>query len=117
MIILIFIADGWGSVNGGINSFNYDLVTACAHVKRTDRHTKICCVVPGLTIEQQTEMKKEGIIPITCSKELFQSPEVIQVISDSIQANHELKRYYPDKCNTFCVGHDIYTGNFSQQLV
>lgn len=116
MIILIFIADGWGAVNGGINSFNYDLVTACAHVKRTDRHTKICCVVPGLTTEQQTEMKNEGIIPITCSKELFQSPEVIQVISETIQTNHEFQRYYPDKCNTFCVGHDIYTGNLSQQL-
>ncbi len=116
MIIFIFIADGWGAASGGINCFNYDLVTACAQVKRADRHTKICCVVPGLTTEQQTEMQRDGIIPITFSEGLFHSPEVIQGISNIIRSNRELQRYYPDKCNTFCVGHDIYTGNLSKEL-
>lgn len=116
MTIFIFIADGWGPVKGGINCFNYDLVIACARTKRHDRHTKICCIVPDLTQEQQTEMQQKGIISITLSNEAFRSPEAKQVISANIQMNCELQRYYPDKCNIFCVGHDIYTGNLSKQL-
>lgn len=116
MRLFVFIADGWGAVNGGINCFNYDLVKACAHIKKDDNDIRICCVVPGLTPEQQTEMQQEGIIPITLSKGAFDSPEAVQVISGNIQKNPELEYFYPDKCNTFCVGHDIYTGNISKQL-
>ena len=116
MIVFSFIADGWGAVSGGINCFNYDLAMACARLKKTDKYTKICCVVPDLTPEQQNEMRKNGIIPITLSKAAFHSPEAVQLISSAIQENRELQRYYPDKCSLFCVGHDIYTGNLSKQL-
>lgn len=51
MIVFSFIADGWGAVSGGINCFNYDLAMACARLKETDKHTKICCIVPDLTPE------------------------------------------------------------------
>lgn len=34
MTIFVFVADGWGAVNGGINCFNYDLAIACAHIKK-----------------------------------------------------------------------------------
>ncbi len=116
MIIFSFIADGWGAVSGGINCFNYDLAMACARLKETDKHTKICCIVPDLTPEQQQEMRKNGIIPITLSKGLFHSPEAIDYISNTLQKERELQRCYPDKCNMFCVGHDIYTGNLSKKL-
>lgn len=116
MRLFIFIADGWGAVSGGINCFNYDLVKACARIKKDENDIRICCVVPELTHEQQNEMQQEGIIPITLSKGAFSSPEAAQVISGNIQKNPELKDFYPDKCNTFCVGHDIYTGNLSKQL-
>lgn len=116
MIVFSFIADGWGAVNGGINCFNYDLVMACARLKKADIHTKICCVVPDLTPEQQNEMRKNSIIPITLSKGAFHSPEAVQLIAGAIQEERELQRYYPDKCNMFYIGHDIYTGNLSKQL-
>lgn len=61
-------------------------------------------------------MRKNSIIPITLSKGLFHSPEAVQFISSALQKERELQRYYPDKCNMFCVGHDIYTGNLSKQL-
>lgn len=116
MVFFIFIADGWGPVSGGINCFNYDLVIACSHATRDNKNIKICCVVPNLTSMQQVEMRKEGIIPITLSKEAFYAPEAIQIISDNIKKDRKLRLYYPDKCNTFCVGHDIYTGSLSKQL-
>lgn len=116
MIVFSFIADGWGAVNGGINCFNCDLVMACARLKKDDIHTKICCVVPDLTSEQQNEMRENSIIPITLSKGAFHSPEAVQLIARAIQEESELQRYYPDKCNMFCIGHDIYTGSLSKQL-
>lgn len=116
MIVFAFIADGWGAVSGGINCFNYDLARACARLKKADQHTKICCVVPDLTPEEQNEMRKNGMIPITLSTGAFHSPEAVQLISSAIQKERELQRYYPDKCNMFCIGHDIYTGNLSKQL-
>lgn len=116
MVVFVFIADGWGAVNGGINCFNYDLVMACARLKKNDQYQEICCVVPDLTSEQQEDMRKNSIIPITLSEGAFKSPEAVQIISGAIQKEHKLQRFYPEKCNIFCVGHDIYTGNLSKQL-
>lgn len=116
MVIFAFIANGWGAVSGGINCYNYDLVIACARRKKADHNTKLCCIVPDLTSEQQNEMRENGIIPITLSGEAFISPEAVQVISHAIQKEGGLRHYFPDKCNLICVGHDIYTGNLSKQL-
>lgn len=71
MVVFVFIADGWGAVNGGINCFNYDLVMACARLKKNDQYQEICCVVPDLTSEQQEDMRKNSIIPITLSEGAF----------------------------------------------
>lgn len=116
MDLFIFIATGWGAVNGGINAFNYDLVRACSDVAKTDKHTKVCCVVPSLTEQEQTEMRDESIIPVTISKEAFSSPEAANLILNNITKNTLLRPFFPKQCNTFCVGHDIYTGNLSKQL-
>ncbi len=48
---------------------------ACARMKKTDIHKKICCVAPDLITEQQNEIRKNSIIPITLSKGAFHSPE------------------------------------------
>ena len=116
MILFVFISDAWGAVNGGINCFNYDLAIACVRAKKTDKNIKICCVVPDLKGDDQKAMKNEGIIPITLSKAAFGSPEAAQIISDNIKTHNKLRHYYPDNCNTFCLGHDIYTGSVSKQL-
>lgn len=116
MTIFVFVADGWGAVSGGINCFNYDLATACAHIKKSNQDIRICCAIPDLNSEQKAEMRKEGIIPITISNGAFHSPEAAQVISDKMKAERELRRCYPERCNTFCVGHDVYTGGLSRQL-
>ena len=116
MTIFVFVADGWGAVSGGINCFNYDLATACAHIKKSNQDIRICCAIPDLNSEQKAEMRKEGIIPITISNGDFHSLEAAQVISDKMKAEQKLRRCYPERCNTFCVGHDVYTGDLSRQL-
>lgn len=116
MTIFIFIADGWGAVSGGINCFNYDLAMACAHTQKGARNIRICCVIPDLTDEQKTEMLQTGIIPITISNGVFRSPEAAQMISDKMKAERKLRRYYPDRCNAFCIGHDVYTGDLSRRV-
>ena len=114
MTLFVFISDGWGAVSGGINCFNYELATACAHVKKNGKDLEICCVVPNLGEEDQGKMQEEGIIPVTLSKEAYDSPEAAQLIYGKIQ--NKLNRSYPDRCNTFCIGHDIYSGSLSKRL-
>lgn len=116
MMIFVFVADGWGAVSGGINCFNYDLAIACAHIKKDNQDIRICCVVPDLNSEQEAEMRKENIIPITISNGAFHSPEAAQVISDKMKEAQKLRRCYPERCNTFYIGHDVYTGNLSRRL-
>ena len=114
MTLFVFISDAWGAVSGGINCFNYELATACARLKKNRKDLEICCVVPNLKEEDQRKMQDAGIVPVTLSREAFDSPEAVQLISDRIQ--NRLNRSYPDNCNTFCVGHDIYSGGLSKRL-
>ncbi len=116
MNLFVFIANAWGAVSGGINCFNSDLTIACARVKKNDNNTKICCVVPGISDDDKKMMKNEGIIPITLSKEAFSAPEASRLIFESIKKENKLRHYYPDCCNTFYIGHDIYTGELSKRL-
>ena len=116
MNLFVFIANAWGPVSGGINCFNYDLVIACARAKRNDKSTKICCVIPDLDEDGKQMMEKEKIIPVTLSKAAFDSEEAIQLISDKLKQQNKLRHYYPGHCNTFFIGHDIYTGEKSKLL-
>ncbi len=116
MDLFIFIADAWGPVYGGINSFNFDLVIACARRAKKQKTVKICCVVPDLKDNHICEMKKEGIIPVSISSAAFRSPEAYQLIADKLKNNNELRPFFPDNCNVFCIGHDVYTGEISHGL-
>ena len=116
MNVFIFIADAWGALKGGINCFNYDLSIACAHISKETKDTIICCVVPDLSEEERSNIRSHGIIPITLSKLSFDSPEAARYIVEKIQNNRKLRHYFPKKCNTFCIGHDIYTGALSKSI-
>lgn len=114
MNLFVFIATAWGPKNGGINCFNYDLVKAGAHAKKDDENIKICCVAPDISDTDQSAMETDGVIPVTISTVAFGAPEAAQLIFGGIQ-----KRFpscYPRFCDTFYIGHDIYTGKLSKQL-
>lgn len=116
MNLFVFIANAWGAVSGGINCFNYDLATACSRVVKSKADIKICCVVPDISKDEKKEMKEKDIIPITCSIGVFDTPEAARLISEKIKGNNKLRHYYPERCNTFCIGHDIYSGRLSKLL-
>lgn len=116
MEIFVFISDAWGYVSGGINCFNYNLAIACAKIAKNNKKIKVCCVVPELSDIDKKNMEREKIVPITISKNAFESPEAIGLISQSIKSNKIFHHYYPNKCNTFYIGHDVYTGHLSKGL-
>lgn len=116
MNLFVFIADAWGPISGGINCFNCDLAIACARVKKGNTATEVCCIVPDLSAQDKKAMQEEGIIPITLSKQAFDSPEAALLLFDSIKKQRKLRHYYPENCSTFCIGHDVITGSLSKRL-
>ena len=114
MNLFVFIANAWGPISGGINSFNYDLTVACARFKKNNKSIKICCVIPDLTENEKKMIKTEGIIPITLSKEAFGSLEATHLISENLEQQSKLRHYYPRHCNTFCIGQCIVLGKLNQ---
>lgn len=114
MNLFIFIADAWGPVSGGINCFNYDLAVACATINKDDN--KICCVIPDLNNESINEMERLGIISISISHNAFDATEAHHMIHERLEKHRALRHIYPNRCNSFCIGHDIYTGMLSKRL-
>ena len=51
MATIVFVADGWGSQYGGINSFNYDLCLNMHSVLNLEEHG-VVCVTTGEKIKQ-----------------------------------------------------------------
>lgn len=116
MNIFVFIADSWGVTGGGINSFNFDFVQACAKVISNDKYDCIvCCVVPNLSDKICTEMRKKKIFPITLLNSEFHSVEATDTIINHFKNNSDFKKYFSKCCNVFWIGHDIYTGNIAEQ--
>lgn len=113
--VFIFIANSWGSKEGGINSFNFDLSLACARIARLEREMKICCVIPDLTNKVCSEIKRDNALPITLQGSDFQSSSAADIIIDHLKSSSELRRRFPEKCNTFWIGHDVYTGELAEQ--
>lgn len=120
MKLFVFITDDWGPGRGGINSLNYDLVRACARVTQNDKDIRIVCAIPNLSKDEQDAMRDEGITPIRIPAEAFTSQEKAADAADTIfsklEKDRRLRHYFPDRCNTFCIGHDIYSGTLSKKL-
>lgn len=113
--LFIFIADSWGTKGGGINSFNFDLSLACARIAKSKKDCKICCVVPALSDKTCSEIKRENILPITLQDLEFCSPNASSIIIAHLKSHPELRRLFPEHCNIFFIGHDVYTGELAEQ--
>lgn len=113
--LFIFIADSWGTKEGGINSFNFDLSLACARIAKTREDCRICCVVPGLSDKTCNEIKCDNVLPITLQDLEFGSTNASGIIIEHLKANLELRRLFPERSNTFFIGHDVYTGELAEQ--
>lgn len=96
MLSIVFIATQWGTNEGGINSFNYDLVKAIANTYKNQFH--ILCVVKEADYKEVYDANNLGI-DILVIEGRFNSG----VIFD------EVKRNGHDKVICW-VGHDTITG-------
>ncbi len=113
--LFVFIADSWGAKEGGINSFNFDLSLACARIAKLRTDCIICCVIPALSDKTCSEIKRDNILPITLQELEFCSPNASGIIIEHLKAHSELRRLFPEHCNTFLIGHDVYTGELAEQ--
>lgn len=122
MKLFVFITDEWGASRGGINSLNSDLVLACARVTKKDKSARIVCVIPEMRSEDEQMLRHNGVIPISLpvDADSFKKPEKVDGIADIIfgkmEKDSSLRNYFPDRCNIFCIGHDIYSGAISKKL-
>lgn len=96
MSSIVFIATHWGTNEGGINSFNYDLVKAIANTYKDQ--FQILCVVKEAEFKEINDAKNMGI-DILVIDGRFNSG----VIFDEVKKNGH------DKVISW-VGHDIVTG-------
>lgn len=100
MANVIFIADGWGSKYGGINSFNYDL---CLNLPSSldEKENKVICITTGETITDKDNeyAEKNKLILINVAKEDFRTDIFLKRISKFLVGDQ-----------IWWIGHDIKTG-------
>jgi len=101
---LVFLATAWGTRNGGINSFNYDLCKALANLLAKSGHSdlKVVCIVDeGKKADEGNDAQKSGVelLIISPSDDLDSDIE-------NIRARLLLSEMNPK----WVVGHDVKTG-------
>lgn len=101
MATIVFVADGWGSQYGGINSFNYDLCLNMHSILDLEEHCVIC-VTTGETLREQDyeSAKEKGLLLVHFAKDDFVCDKIVK----RLDAEHMLQE------TTWWIGHDIMTG-------
>lgn len=97
---IIFIATGWGSQYGGINSFNYDLCISTA--KLLEGYYQIICVIQDTNFSlPSTEGLPKNLYFVKSHVE-ESSTRIIRNIENETRGEPEL-----------WIGHDVKTGNIA----
>lgn len=104
MATIVFIADGWGSQYGGINSFNYDLCLNMHLALNMEEHSVIC-VTTGDALNEQTyeNAKVKDVILIHFTKDDFVSKKIVKKLNDQNLLQETI----------WWIGHDIMTGSLA----
>lgn len=101
MATIVFVADGWGSHYGGINSFNYDLCLNMHSVLNSDEHHVICVTTGEVLSEQKFEnAKNNGLILVHFAKEDFICEKIVKRLNEASLLQNTI----------WWIGHDIMTG-------
>ena len=101
MATIVFVADGWGSQYGGINSFNYDLCLNMHSVLNLEEHG-VVCVTTGATLSEQDyeSAKEKGLLLVHFAKNDFACDKIVKRLNNE----HMLQE------TKWWIGHDIMTG-------
>lgn len=104
MATIVFIADGWGSQYGGINSFNYDLCLNMHLALDTDEHSVICVTTGDVLCDQVYEnANNNGLKLVYFAKDDFVSSKIIRKLNENKMLQETV----------WWIGHDIITGFYA----
>lgn len=105
MSTIIFIADGWGSKYGGINSFNYDLCLNLPLNLNCKEHKVICITTGDSLSEKDMDLAHQrNLILINLAKSDFTN-SIIKAKTAEYCADTDI----------WWIGHDIKTGFYAVQ--
>ncbi|MDF0604674.1 tetratricopeptide repeat protein [Neisseriaceae bacterium TC5R-5] len=109
MHTLIAFATGWGPQFGGINSFNHDLLLALATAYPAP-HTRVYCVVPDASPEQQTAAAEQQVTLIALGSPTTDGlPATLETLVWH-KLNEKLAKPPLPPEHTVWLGHDRITG-------
>lgn len=103
MATIVFIADGWGSHYGGINSFNYDICMNLHLALNTNEH-QIFCITTGeiLSDDDYKIAQDNGLSLINVAKNDYHYSKIVDKILE-----HDVHS------TIWWIGHDIKTGHLA----
>ena len=110
---IIFIANLWGTANGGINTFNYYLSTAVAKRRIETRQKTVCLLLQSINdIETKKVRDLYGLELIALLDEDDESYESAETIPFFLKNLKKLIGFRKGD-SLIWIGHDIKTGNYA----
>lgn len=110
---IIFIANYWGTTNGGISTFNYDLSRAIAKRRIGTREKTVCLLLHSINdIEKKEVEELYGLKLIALLDEDDESNEGAEVIPSFLKKLRKLVGFRNGD-SLIWIGHDIKTGNYA----
>lgn len=113
--IIVFIANSWGIINGGINAFNYDLARNLAKTYSQKGKKRTVCIVldsSANSIIQKNEKRDYGLELYTVGlndDEKYQYDDRLPVEMLRLDKLIDIG----DEDRVIWVGHDVKTGNYA----
>lgn len=102
---IVVFSTHWGSVEGGVNAFNFDFVTALAR-EASDKHDVIAVVENSLDVDSEITLSGITFLYLDKLNLTFSKPE------SEIKIYDALRSMLPGKVE-FWVGHDTITGEIA----
>lgn len=101
----VVITPGWGYTNGGINVFNKEMCIGIANTIKSEK-VKLICIAPNIPQDEYKCAKDKGIELISVDPESFNAENIIKALKKIDEIKNTRLAF---------VGHDIYTGQISNQ--
>ncbi len=110
---IIFIANYWGTTNGGISTFNYDLSRAIAKRRAEKKQPTICLLLHSINdIEKKEVEDSYGLKLIALLDEDDESNEGAETIPYFLKKLRKVVGFQRGD-SLIWIGHDIKTGNYA----
>lgn len=109
----IFIANYWGTTNGGISTFNYDLSRAIAKRRTGKKQVTVCLLLHSINDIEKTEIMelyKLKLFSLLDSDD--ESNEGCEITPKFLRGLKNIL-HFKEEDSLIWIGHDIKTGNYA----